>query len=66
VDDRNIGVQFPVEVKDFSSSLCSQTGSGTHLAYCCIGNEDPFSGAKARPGRDPDYSPPSRAEVKIE
>jgi hypothetical protein len=31
-----------------------------------MGTGGPFSGAKARPGRDADHSPPSRAEVEIE
>jgi hypothetical protein len=49
--------------KDFSSSLCVQTGSGDHPASCPVGTGGPFSGAKARPGRDADYSPSSSAEV---
>jgi hypothetical protein len=28
-----------------------------------MGTGDPFSGGKARPGRDADHSPPSSAEV---
>jgi hypothetical protein len=52
--------------KDFSSSLCVQTGSGAHLASCTMGNRVPFPGAKARPGRDTDHSPPSIAEVQNE
>jgi hypothetical protein len=31
-----------------------------------MGTGDPFSGGKARPGRDADHSPPSSAEVKNE
>jgi hypothetical protein len=49
--------------KDFSSSLCVQTGSGAHPASCTMGTGGPFLGAKARPGRDADHSPPSSAEV---
>jgi hypothetical protein len=30
LDDRAIEVRFPAEAKDFSSSLCVQTGSGAH------------------------------------
>jgi hypothetical protein len=37
---------------------CVQTGSGAHLS-CTVGTGGPFSGAKARPGRDADHSPPS-------
>jgi hypothetical protein len=48
----------------FSSSLCVQTGSGVHPASCPKGPGGPFPGAKARPGRDADHSPPSSAEVK--
>jgi hypothetical protein len=51
--DRAIGVRFPAGAKDFSSSLCVQTGSGAHPASCTMG-----TGGKARPGRDADHSPP--------
>jgi hypothetical protein len=54
--DRAIGVGYTVEAKDFSSSLCVQTGSGTHPASCTVGTRGPFSRAKARPGRDVDHS----------
>jgi hypothetical protein len=60
LDDRAIEVRFPAEVKDFSSSLCVQTGSGAHLASCTMGTEDPFPGAKAQPGRDYHLVPRSR------
>jgi hypothetical protein len=63
LDDRTIGVRSPAGAKDFSSSLCVQTGSGTHPASCKMGTGGPFSGGKARPGRDADHSPPSSAEV---
>jgi hypothetical protein len=63
LDDRAIGVRSPAEEKDFSSSLCVQTGSGTHPASCTMGTGGPFPGGKARPGRDADHSPPSSAEV---
>jgi hypothetical protein len=53
LDDRVIEVRSPARAKDFSSSLCVQTGSGAHPA-----------GRKARPGRDADHSPPSSAEVE--
>jgi hypothetical protein len=61
LDDREIGVRSPAGAKDFSSSLCVQTGSGAHPASCTMGVLSP--GVKARPGRDADHSPPSNAEV---
>jgi hypothetical protein len=66
LNDRAIEVRSPAEAKDFSSSLCIQTGSGAHLASStmCIGG--PFPGGKARPRRDADHSPPSSTEVNNE
>jgi hypothetical protein len=58
LDDRAIGVRSPAGAKDFSSSLCVQTGSGAHPASCAMG-----TGGKARPRRDAEHSPPSSAEV---
>jgi hypothetical protein len=66
LDDRAIGVRFPAGAKDFSCSLCVQTGSGAHPASCTMGTGGPFPGAKARPGRDAGHSPPSSAEIKNE
>jgi hypothetical protein len=66
LDDRVIGVRFPVGAKDFSSSLCVQTGSGAHPASCTMGTRGPFPGGKARQGRDADHSPPSSVEVENE
>jgi hypothetical protein len=63
LDDQAIGVRSPVGAKDFSSSLCVQTGSGDHPSSCTMGTGGPFPGGKARPGRDADHSPPSSAEV---
>jgi hypothetical protein len=63
LDDRAIGARSPAEAKDFSSSLCVQTGSGAHPASCPVGTGGPFPGGKVRPGRDADHSPPSSAEV---
>jgi hypothetical protein len=63
LDDRAIGVRSPAGAKDFSSILCVHTGSGDHPASCPMGTVGPFSGGKARPGRDADHSPPSSAEV---
>jgi hypothetical protein len=66
LDDQAIGVRSPVGAKDFSSSLCVQTGSGAHPASCTMGTGGSFPGCKARPGRDADHSPPSSAEVRNE
>jgi hypothetical protein len=63
LNDRAIGVRSPAGAKDFSSSLYVQTGSGAHPASCTIGTGGPFSGGKARLGRDAEHSPPSTAEV---
>jgi hypothetical protein len=54
-------VRSPAERQEFSSSLCVQSGSGTHPASCTMGTVGPFPGAEARPGRDADHSPPSSA-----
>jgi hypothetical protein len=45
------------QAKDFSSSLCVQTGSGAHPASCTMGTGGSFPGGKARPGREADHSP---------
>jgi hypothetical protein len=63
LDDRAIGVRSPAGAKDFSSSLCVQTGSGAHPASCTMGTGVLSPEVKARPGRDADHSPPSSAEV---
>jgi hypothetical protein len=63
LDDRAIEVQCPAEAKGFTSSLCVQTGSEAHPASCTTGTGGTFLGAKARPVRDNDHSPPSSAEV---
>jgi hypothetical protein len=60
------GVRSPTEAEDCSSSLCVQTGSGAHPASCTMGTGGPFTGGKARPGRDADHSPPYSADVKYE
>jgi hypothetical protein len=49
---------------NFSSSLCVQTGSGAHPAFCTTGTGGPFHGGKTQPGRDADHSPQSSAEFK--
>jgi hypothetical protein len=61
LDYRAIQVRSPAEAKDFSSSLCIQTGPGAHPASCPIG-----TGGKALLGCDADRSPPSSAEVENE
>jgi hypothetical protein len=66
LDDREIGVRFLAGTKDFSCILCVQTGSEAHPASCTMGTGGPFPGAKARPGRDADHSPPFSAEVENE
>jgi hypothetical protein len=63
LEDRAIGFRFPAGAKDFSYSLFVQTGSGAHPASCKMCTGGPSPGAKARPGRDSDHSPPSSAEV---
>jgi hypothetical protein len=40
-----------------------QTGSGARPVSCTMGTGGPFSGGKARLGRDADHPPPSSAEV---
>jgi hypothetical protein len=42
LDDRAIGVISPAGAKDFSSSLCIQTGSEAHLASSTMGTGGPF------------------------
>jgi hypothetical protein len=50
LDDRAIGVRFPAEAKDFSSSLCVQTVSGAHPASCPMGTGGTFPGGKSAAG----------------
>jgi hypothetical protein len=64
LDERAIGVRSPAGAKDFSSSLCVQTGSEAHPASCTMGTGGPFPRGKARSGRYADHSPASSAEVK--
>jgi hypothetical protein len=63
LDDRAIWVRSPTGAKDFSSSLCVQTGSGAHPASSPMDTGGPIPGGKVRQGRDADHSPPSSAEV---
>jgi hypothetical protein len=46
LDDLAIGVRSPAGAKDFSSSLCVQTGSGAHPASCTMGTGGPIPVAK--------------------
>jgi hypothetical protein len=64
LDDRVIGVRSLTEAMDFSSSICDQTGSGAHPTSYPMGTRGSLPGAKSRPGRDTDHSPPSSAKVK--
>jgi hypothetical protein len=66
LDHRAIEVQPPAGAKDFSSSLCVQTGSGVHPASCTVETEGAFPGAKGWPRLDADHSPPSSAEFENE
>jgi hypothetical protein len=50
LDDRAIGVRSPAGAKDFSCSLCVQTGSGAHPASCTMGTGGPFPGGKSAAG----------------
>jgi hypothetical protein len=57
LEDRAIEVRSPAGAKDFSSSLCVQTGSEDHPVSSPMGTGGPFPGRKARPGRDANHSP---------
>jgi hypothetical protein len=50
LDGRAIGVRSPAGAKDFSSSLCVQTGSGAHPASLSNGYRGPFPGGKSAAG----------------
>jgi hypothetical protein len=63
LDDRVIGVRSPAGAEDFSSSLCVRPALGPTQPPVQWVPGGPFSGGKARPGRDADHSPPSSAEV---
>jgi hypothetical protein len=55
--DRTIEVRSPTEVRNFSSNLSVQTGSGAYPAFCTMGTGGPLSGDKTQPERDSDHSP---------
>jgi hypothetical protein len=50
LDDRAIRVRSLAGAKDFSPSLCVQTGSGAHPASCPMGTGGPFPGGKSAAG----------------
>jgi hypothetical protein len=50
LDDRAIEVRSPAGAKDFSFSLCVQTGSGAHPASCTMGTGVLSPGVKRRRG----------------
>jgi hypothetical protein len=50
LDDRAIGVRSPAGAKDFSSTLCVQTGSEAHPASCTMGTGGSFPGGKSAAG----------------
>jgi hypothetical protein len=50
LDDRAIEVRSTAGAEDFSSSLCVQTGSGSHPASCTMGTGGPFPGGKRAAG----------------
>jgi hypothetical protein len=50
LNDRAIGIRSPAGAKDFSSSLCVQTGSGAHPASCIMGTGGTFPGGKNAAG----------------
>jgi hypothetical protein len=50
LDDRAVGVRSQTGAKDFSSSLCVQTGPEAHPASCTMDTGGPFPGAKRGQG----------------
>jgi hypothetical protein len=50
LDDQAIGVRSPAGAKDFSCSLCVQTGSGAHPASCTMGTGGHFPRGKSAAG----------------
>jgi hypothetical protein len=50
LNDRAIVVRSPAGAKNFSSSLCVQTGSGAHPASGTMGTGGPFPGGKNAAG----------------
>jgi hypothetical protein len=66
LDDRAIGVRSPGGGKRIFPLTSVSRPARAHPASCTMGTGGPFPGAKARPGRDADHSPPSSAEVEYE
>jgi hypothetical protein len=66
LDNWVIEVRSPAWAKEFSSSLCIQTGSEAQSASCTVGTRGPFSGVRVQPRPDADHSPPLSAEVMNE
>jgi hypothetical protein len=66
LDNRTIQIRSPAEAKDFSCSISVLTSSEAHPATCTMSTGCPFLGAKARPGRDADPTPPSSAVAENE
>jgi hypothetical protein len=62
LDDRGIGVGFPVGVRDFSLFHRVQTGSGAHPAFYTIRTGGCFLGGKTKRVWN-NTSPPSSSEV---
>jgi hypothetical protein len=65
-DNQAIGVRFPAEAADFSSSICVQSSPGAYPACCTMGTGCSLVRGKARPGRDAHHSAPSCVEVENE
>jgi hypothetical protein len=51
--------------KDFSCSLCDQTGFGVHPASCTMDTGGPFNGVKARPEHHADHSPHLASNLRM-
>jgi hypothetical protein len=66
LDDRAFEVWSPAGAKWFFLYGLVQAGSGVRPDSCAMGTGGPFPGAKSRPGRDADHSPPFSAEVENE
>jgi hypothetical protein len=63
LDDRGVGVQVPVGVRIFSSSLRPGRLWGPSSLLSNVYRETLYPGVK-RPGREDDHSPPTSTEVK--